>query len=193
MISDIEKIITPIETVNIEKGKYKLPGFRYNGRQLLTNHFRYGGITFVHTVPKECNNIIKVNAEDEADYYLKQFFLTRLPEKNLQERAIQQAFAINLMKKFRNWSLTMEQKLKSGRPDILFTDSDGTLVVVEIKRADNDDPVSQLERYINELKREHKKIRGLVICGKKTKDLEKAAKEKNFEIIEYSVSINFPA
>lgn len=192
LISHIQKIVKPIEREEIEKGKYKLPGFKYGDGQLLTNHFTWNAV-FVPTIPETCNDTIEVKAEDEIDSYLKQFFLTKLPDKNLREKAIQQAFAINLMKKFGNWSLTMEDKLQSGRPDILFKDENGTLVVVEIKRADNDDPVAQLKKYIDELRVKYEKIRGLVVCGKETIELKKKAQNQDFdvEVIEYSISINF--
>ena len=170
--------------------KRQLPGFKYNDRQLLTNHFIYGGAIFVHSIPEACNETIKVKAEDEIGSYLKQFFLKKLPDKNLRERAIQQAFAITLMKKFRNWTLTMEDKLESGRPDIIFRNEDGTLIVVEIKREDND-PVSQLRRYIEELRVKHEKIRGMIVCGRKTRELEEKARSEGFEVIEYSISIKF--
>lgn len=39
----------------------------------------------------------------------------------------------------------MEEKLDCGKPDIIFNDEDGNLVVVEIKRSDNDDSVNQLK------------------------------------------------
>lgn len=193
LISDIQKIVKPIEKVQIEKGKYALPGFKYDDKQLITNHFAYGGAVFSHNIPETCNETILVKAEDEIDSYLKQFFLTKLPDKNLREKVIQQAFAVTLMNKFKNWSLTMEDKLQSGRPDIIFKDENGALVVVEIKRADNDDPITQLKEYVNELRVKYEKIRGLVVCGKKTKELMKKANNQDFnvDVIEYSISINF--
>lgn len=192
LISDIQKIAKPIEREKIGKGKYALPAFRYNEGQLLTAHLMWNAV-FVHHIPEACNETIQVKAIDEIDSYLKQFFLTKLPDKNLREKAIQQAFAITLMSKFKNWSLTMEDKLQSGRPDIIFKDENGALVVVEIKRADNDDPVAQLKNYVDELRAKYKKIRGLVICGKKTRELMKKANNQDFDvdIIEYSLSINF--
>ncbi len=195
LISNIQKIKNPIKKTKIGSGTYKLPGFKFNNGVLLTVHFRWGGAVFVHAIPEACHKTEEVKAEDEIDSYLKQFFLTKLPKKNLREKAIQQAFAINLMnQKFPNWSLTMEDKLKSGkRTDILFRDENGALVVVEIKRGNNDDPVTQLKNYIDELKTKHKKenIRGIVICGNKTPELEEKAKKEGFEIIEYSISVNF--
>ena len=192
LISDIQRITKPIERERVEKRKYVLPVFKYNDARLLTAHLMWNAV-FVQQIPEACNETIQVRAIDEIDVYLKQFFLTKLPDKNLREKAIQQAFAIHLMKKFKNWSLTMEDKLQSGRPDIIFKDENGALVVVEIKRADNDDPVAQLKKYVDELSSRYEKIRGLVICGKKTRELMEKAKNQDFDvdIIEYSVSINF--
>jgi Holliday junction resolvase-like predicted endonuclease len=197
LISSIQQLKSSFNRVKEKSTTYKIPGFKLYTRSkktvLRTYDFMHGGPVFVFEMPSiNKYDLIDIKSTDISDKYLKQFFLTKLPDKNLRERAIQLAFAWNLMEKHGNWTLTMEKKLKIGRPDILFTEEDGTLVVVEIKRADNDDPASQLEKYINELKRKHKKIRGLIICGKKTKELEKIAKEKKFEIIEYSISINFP-
>lgn len=31
----------------------------------------------------------------------------------------------------------------------------------------------------------------MIICGRKTKELEREAKNEKFEVIEYSISINF--
>lgn len=67
-------------------------------RDLFTYDFAYGGAIFVHSVPKQCEkDTYKVKAEEEIDSYLKQFFLTKLPDQTLREKAIKQAFAISLM------------------------------------------------------------------------------------------------
>ena len=191
LLSDIRKIDAPIHARKVGKNAYELPGFRYDNGRLFTYHFIYGGAVFVHSVPESCNRTVLVRAEDEIDSYLKEFFLTKLSEKNLRERAIQQAFAIRLMRS-RNWSLKMEEPLRSKRrPDIVFVDENNRLVAVEIKRDDNDDPVTQLRSYIDELKVRHgKKIRGLVVCGRKTEELEASARREGFELLEYSISIN---
>jgi len=203
LISNILRLKSPFKR---EKEKnttyYKIPGFKLytenKKKTLRTYDFMHGGPVFILEMPDiKKEDLEDIKPADISDRYLKDIFLTTLPNKNLKERAIQLAFALNLMEKHKNWTLTMEDKLKSGRPDILFKEKNGTLVVVEIKRTDNDKPVSQLDKYINELKRnnklkrKHKKIRGIVICGRKTRELEKAAKQKNFEVIEYSLSINF--
>lgn len=64
LISDIQKIQKPIETVKIEKGKYALPGFKYDDRQLLTIHFQFGGAVFVPVIPQACDETIKVKAKE---------------------------------------------------------------------------------------------------------------------------------
>jgi len=198
LMSDIRKIVKPVPAEKYPKNKLIIPNLKiYVGSEeckLFTTNWEYGGVIFIHDpVPDSLKNAEKTNAGDEIDSYLKDFFLKKLPGKQLKERVIQQAFAINLMTKYNNnWTLVMEKRLKSKRrPDILFMDKDGTLIVVEIKRDEDDDSVPQLKRYINELKKEHPKIRGVIVCGKITDNLEKLAKKENFELIKYSISITF--
>jgi hypothetical protein len=194
LISDIEKIIQPISLIG-ENGKYHLKGFKYGDKALFTHHFRWGGIVFSPKIPEGCNITKKVKATDEIDTYLKQFFLTELKDKNLLERAIQQAFAITLMDEYKNWTPVMEEKLSNEkRPDIIFREGKRNIVVVEIKRGD-ENPVDQLDDYIKESKKRYrnKNLKGLIICGDITNDIKKDAGKKRYPIdmIQYEVPIKF--
>jgi len=191
LISNIERLDTFYPRCN----DYKVPPFKvYTGNRLKTlrtRDFRHGGAVFAADYPQEVNPT-NVRAIELIDRYLKQMFLSKGSDENLKERAIQLACAYSLMEK-RKWTLQLERKLKCGRPDILFTENGDTLVVVEIKRDGKDNPVRQLKEYIHELKatREYRKVRGLVICDKKTPELQTDAKKAGFEVQEFSLSINF--
>ena len=187
-ISEIEKIKYPISRKKMKKKeiRYELPGFKYKNSSLLTMHLRRG--VFVRLVKSP--ETIKVKAEDEINSYLKELFLTQL---NLRERTVQQAFAINLMKYNRNWTLVMEEKLESGRPDVIFRDNEGYTIVVEIGREKGEDAVKQLKKYIEELKAKYEKIRGIIICSERTPELQAKASKEQFEIMDYSISIDFPS
>lgn len=195
LISDIQKIVNPIEKKLTEKGKYVLPGFKYGKKRLFTYHFTHGGVVFSPSVPKECNiTTPETNIKKDIDSYLKQFFLTKLPNENLREKAIQQAFALTLMQN-ENWTLELEVKLPNKkRPDIIFEDERGDIVVVEIKRGD-ENPVDQLKGYVNKIKKQkpRKRVKGLIICGDITDEIMNDSKKQKFDIdlIKYNVSIGF--
>jgi hypothetical protein len=197
LISNIQRIEEPSPTISEGGGKYRLDGFKYADRSLLTSDFRYGGAVFTSQVPENCNNVRQVSAIGEIDTYLKQFFLTKLPEQNLRERVIQQAFAISLMQERKNWTLAMEQQLDGRskdrrRTDIIFKDENGDMVAVEIKRANNDDPVSQLKEYIDKLEKKYeKRPKGIVIVGRADDELKARAKKEGFELLEYHVALKF--
>jgi hypothetical protein len=192
LLSDIQQMKNPMKSSDKKiAGGYEIPGFKYADRNLSTHDFIYSAV-FVSDIPETCKITKIVKAEDEINDHLKQFLLLKMPEKTLREKVIQNAFAVMLMTKYKNWTLTLEEKLGSGtRPDILFRDEKGSLVVVEIKKSDNDDPVTQLKGYIDELKAKHSNIRGIIICGKISEDLKEKAKKEKFDIIEYSISIGF--
>jgi len=198
LISDIKKIVNPIGKKERKTGADIFPGFKYQNRPLTISHF-HRSVLFCPVVSKKCNQTKFVKAEDEIDTFLKQLFLKKSKDKTLRERAIQLLFAITLWDKYDNWTPILEENLPSKkRPDIIFKEGTKNIVVVEIKRGD-ENPVDQLDGYIKELKKLKKKkyhdknFRGLIICGEITKEIENDARKKRYPIdmIQYEVSLKF--
>lgn len=81
--------------------------------------------------------------------------------------------------------IAKEKPISSGVIDILGEDKEGNLVVLELKRRRASlDAVSQLKRYIDTLKAENKKIRGILVAPSITENALVLLKEHSLEFKE---------
>ncbi|RLF76007.1 endonuclease NucS [Thermococci archaeon] len=78
--------------------------------------------------------------------------------------------------------LFKEKPIKHGIVDLLGRDKDGNLVVLELKRRRADlHAVSQLKRYVEDLKEEHGNVRGILVAPSLTSGAKKLLEKEGLE------------
>jgi len=78
--------------------------------------------------------------------------------------------------------LYREKPIKHGIVDVLGVDKDGSLVVLELKRRRADlHAVSQLKRYVETLREEHEKVRGILVAPSLTSGAKKLLEKESLE------------
>lgn len=78
--------------------------------------------------------------------------------------------------------LYREKPIKHGIVDVLGVDSEGNIVVLELKRRRADlHAVSQLKRYVETLREEHEKVRGILVAPSLTSGAKKLLEKEGLE------------
>ena len=91
--------------------------------------------------------------------------------------------------------LQQESEVRKGTIDILARDSNGSLVVIEVKRREAGlDAVSQLERYVSELsKRKGQHVRGLICAPRVTPNAHTMLEKAGLEFFRLDYEIGNPS
>jgi len=78
--------------------------------------------------------------------------------------------------------LYREKPIKHGIVDVLGVDREGNIVVLELKRRRADlHAVSQLKRYVETLREEHEKVRGILVAPSLTSGAKKLLEKEGLE------------
>ncbi|WP_175060085.1 endonuclease NucS [Thermococcus sp. 2319x1] len=78
--------------------------------------------------------------------------------------------------------LFKEKPIKHGIVDVLGVDKEGNIVVLELKRRRADlHAVSQLKRYVEAMKEEHEKVRGILVAPSLTSGAKKLLEKEGLE------------
>ena len=194
LMSKLTLITTPIKA-----RQSKIPGFIYHhdGRPKSLNVSQLRTPYFVE--PVQATLISKkpsIAIEESLDRYLKDFLLVNPPKSKLREFAVQQAFLLGLLKK--GYVIEKEGRVKHGRFDVLFKKRKKkreSWYAVEFKREKGDYAVDQLKAYIEDLKSDPEysknKIKGVIVCGSVSDELQKSAKIEGFICKQFHVTIDF--
>ena len=190
LMSELKLIDQPIKAPQSE-----IPGFYYHHdgkKKILTvNQLRNPYFVKPHAPLRSK----KPSIEESLDRYLKAFLLANPPKSKFREFAVHQAFLLGLLKE--GYVAVNEGRVKHGRFDVLFKKGKNWYAV-EFKRKKGDDAVDQLKAYIKDLKSDPEyqeyskcKIKGVIVCGSVSDDLQKNAKKAGFTCTQFNVTIDF--
>lgn len=195
LIRKIRRLKKPIKGDSVDGG-FSFPDFKYFSNpkrevvSLTSPYHLRGGNAFVLQCPEELE-LVEPNPEIEISNHLKQFLSDNPPPGGLRERVIHDAFLIKLLKE--GYFIENEREVTGGRLDVLFRDENGNLIAVEFKLRQGDPAIDQLEDYINGLQRNYRtEIHGVIVCGQTDEELKSRAKQRDFKVIEYKLTLDIP-
>ena len=200
LLSDLKKFRRPVNCNSRSGFKFLDQDGKLNPlnpqRHLLMN-------CFVSVFPKiKVNNLYKPSEKELQDLHLKELLIKGLTDKRARfhESYVQDAILIDLLSKgyvFSKEGFVEEKDTGSkGRYDFLIKKGD-MYYAIETKVDDEITAAEQLEEYIDKIVKKgeipRSKIKGIIICGRASKETKSEAQARRFKVYEYKLDINVPS